>query len=221
MSHSLNEMSITLPWETYSNIINAFAEFVLPITGWIKEGDAFYFDDEKTACLSFRNDAMYGIVRVTLIGNTNITVANDISIGQYSSGNTKTVYIHRSTDESVTFLSIGDYQFIIAEDEDNNVIPFYCYTGGSGYSRLKFTSKNLTESKELFIGNAFECETYSLSKMPAASTNSVFKNLYISMSSPANATSRNNLINFDGVVFRIVYPYNTTSGGLAFPVSDE
>ena len=221
MSHSLNEMSITLPWETYSGIINAFAEFVVPITGWIKEGDAFYFDDEKTACLSFRNDAGYGVVRVTLIGNTNIPAANDISIGQYSSGNTKTIYIHRSTDESVTFLSIGDVRFIIAEDEDNNVIPFYCYTGGSGYSRLKFTSKNLTESKELFIGNGFECDTYSLSRMPAASTNSAFKNLYISMSSPANATFRNNLINFDGTVFRIVYPYNTTSGGLAFPVSDE
>lgn len=216
MAHTLNEQVVVIPSGTAADNIELIIDAIVELTGWYRDGYTIYCDTQHTMGIRFlytgsatcRAEGFFNGSVVMSGANLTLTSAN-------------TIRVHKSTDETVTFIDLGSPYLclIYALNENGTGVlmqaynPQYVYAGTPG----KVTVVTM------YLPSNTTGKTYCITKMPDALNGSVFRSLYMVVGT-ASPEVHNQLVNFDGDIFRIAFlgsSYSTSCVGLAFPVSDE
>ncbi len=214
MAHTLNEQSIVIPSGTAADCIELLMSAIETLTGWYRDGYTVYCDTQHTMGIRFlytgsttcRMESFFN-------GNTIIDF-----IGSYGFASGRTIRCHKSTDETVTFLDLGQSYtcFIYALNEDNVGILFH----DSGDSVAYVGSPTLESRAELRFPVYTNGRKYCITKYPDVINGKLFPSLYIAFGTESSS-QHNQLVSFDGEIFRLAMMYSTTGFWFAFPVSDE
>lgn len=215
MAHTLNEQVIVIPAGTSDVNIELYLDAIVRLTGWTRDGYTVYCDDEHTMGLRFYSVGSSSC-RLESFFNGGTTVYLVTSFTLTSAG---TVRVHKSTDETVTYLNLtaNSYtKYIYAVNEDGNKVLFQAGGKGNQYAG--------TASVEAAVSLYFPTETnnknYSITKYPDILNKSVFPSLYTVFGSQ-NSALYNQLVSFDGEIYRFAPMYDSQGSWYAFPVSDE
>lgn len=213
MSHSLNEQVIVVPAGTAGECIEALMSAIVTLTGWYRDEYTVYCDTQHTMGIRFLYTESASC-RMESFFNGN-TVIDYISSYGFASG--VTIRCHKSTDETVTFLDIGNQygRFIYALNEDNVGTLFHDSNESYAYAG----SPTLVDHVVLHFPTDTNGKKYGITKYPDVINGKLFPSLYVAFGTESSA-EHNQLVSFDGEIFRLAMMYSTTGFWFAFPVSD-
>lgn len=243
--HTLNEIELTLvcSQEGAETIAEAYQRMILDAlsqyTGLIREGSKVWFDSEKRIGFEvYCYNTNYIYTRWSI---DNTVVGNNLDFNNLSATGGMKLRIHRSTQESVTYFTLGylsslaanpsyGYPFMCAETADGEkvVFSYYDYTTSTYAGTTIYTNAidHLANSMGI-IGRGPLASYYCITKYPDFYHNKPFKELYLICSHTATEKPNNQLVNFPDGIYRFVrmhnreeVDYSFRSGGFAFPVSD-
>ena len=217
MAHTLNEQSLIITGadadERYENLLTGIAS----LTGWTVENDKAYCDSGKTLGIGFEHTAGATTCRVEgFHGQTTMEYT-----GNYPLSSDFTIYFHRSADENVEFLDLNAVycQFlhtINANDDDMFFMP-------KTASDLYFAT-TATAGSEVYSLTYNTALTYCITKIPDIQNGITIPSLYMAIS-VANPVRRNQLVTFNGNVYRLAFFGTSNSGitcaALAFQVEES
>lgn len=236
MSHSLNEIKVRIDTGSTSDNFDALVQKIVELTGWEAVNTSY---KSRTKEVTFCCNTHSGEVTSDTIG-INLSLAsnylytnilhgsNTYNENSWNAGtnNVFYLYLHKSTNETVTYLNFFDREYmtyLYVLDNNNQPALFNPYEySGREYTRLVYT--NLTMGNSYFMLPGVESgPNCSITKVPSARTNSFFPELYYVVSNNF-MNLENALVNFDGSVYRVAQMYRSSSymwcGAFAFPVSD-
>ncbi len=214
MAHTLNEQSIVIPSGTAADCIELLMSAIETLTGWYRDGYTVYCDTQHTMGIRFLYTGNSSC-RMESFFNGN-TVIDYISSYGFASG--MTIRCHKSTDETVTFLDIGHQygRFIYALNEDNVGTLFH----DTGESLAYAGSPTLVNHAVLSFPVSTNGKKYCITKYPDVINGKLFPSLYVAFGTESSA-EHNQIVSFDGEIFRLALMFTASGFWLAFPVSDE
>lgn len=217
MAHTLNEQVIVIPAGTGDTNIELILDAIVQLTGWYRDGYTIYCDDAHTMGVKFAWTAGSSSCRVEgfFNGSTELDYVSSYGV---AAGVTLRAQI--SADESVTFLDCGhaNLQFIHTKNSAGTDLLYqttnnaYCLCG----------SPTMAEKISVYMPYNTTGKTYCITKMPDVINGEEIPSLYMVVGT-ASPAAYNQLVSFDGTVFRIVFfgtSYSTSQLAFAFPVSD-
>ena len=218
MAHTLNEQVIVIPAGTGNTNIELILDAIVEFTGWYRDGYTIYCDDAHTMGVRFSWTAGSSSCRVEGFFNGS-TVLGYVSSFGVAAGTT--IRAHVSSDSSVTFLDLGNsnLQFIHTK---NSAGTDLLYQTTNSNANCICGSPTMTEKISVYMPNSTPGKTYCITKMPDVINGEEIPSLYMVVGT-ASPALHNQLVNFDGTVFRIVFwgsSYSTSGLAFAFPVSD-
>lgn len=214
MAHTLNEQTVVIPAGTAEDNIGLILGAIASLTGWYRDGYTVYCDTRHTMGIRFLYTGSSACRMESFFNGS--TVINYIS--SYSLTDGRTIRAHKSTDETVTYLDIGHtYGHLIYALNGNNVGTLFQVEG----TELAYAgSPALTEKAELYFPGYTNGRRYCITKYPDVINGAVFPSLYAAFGTESSAEN-NQLVSFDGEIFRLVMMMSQAGFWLAFPVSDE
>lgn len=218
MSHTLNEQVVVIPSGTGDTNIELIIGTVVSLTGWYRDGYRIYCDSAHTMGIRFLYTSGSSSCRVEGFFNGN-TVLDYVSSFNVAAGTT--IRFHRSTDETVSFIDLGNVYlcFVYAVNDNGEDVLLQAY----GQSNVRCGTARLTGPESIYLPNNTAGKTYCITKMPDVFNGTTFPSLYMVVGT-ASPDVHNQLVSFDGDIYRIVFlgsSYSTSMTALAFPVSDE
>lgn len=216
MAHTLNEQVVVIPSGTAADNIELIIDAIVELTGWYRDGYTVYCDTQHTMGIRF----LYtGSATCRAEGFFNGSVILDYTNITLTSANT--IRVHKSTDESVTFVDAGNPYLclIYALNENGTGVLMQAYS----QQFIAAGTPGKETAQNMYMPYNTTGRTYCITKMPDALNGSVFRSLYMVVGT-ASPAEHNQLVNFDGDIFRIAFlgnSYSTSCIGFAFPVSDE
>lgn len=216
MAHTLNEQTLHIPAGTAAENIELILDGIAEAIGGYRSGYGVYFDEGCTAGVYFRYTGS-DTCRVDYIGN-GLILEYSSSFNLTSGTN---IFYHVSTDEKTKYLGAYDnsyFQLVFALNEGGEYV---CFSGDSAQNYIMAGAENVSLSAQTFYIPHNTNQSYTITKCPDIYHGKVFESLYFCVSSGA-LSLRNQLVNFDGAIYRVVVVGSSESQAtLAFPVSDE
>ena len=218
MAHTLNEQVIVIPAGTGDTNIELILDAIVEFTGWYRDGYTVYCDDAHTMGVRFSWTAGSSSCRAAgfFNGSTELDYVSSYGV---AAGVTLRAQI--SADESVTFLDIGraNLQFIHTK---NSAGTDLLYQPANSSAYFFCGSPTMTEKISVYMPNSTPGKTYCITKMPDVINGEEIPSLYMVVGT-ASPAAHNQLVSFDGDIYRIVFfgnSYSTSMPAFAFPVSD-
>ena len=243
MMHTLNEIELTLvcSQEGAETIAEAYQRMILDAlsqyTGLIREGSKVWFDSEKRIGFEvYCNSTNYIYTRWVI---DNVVVGYNLGFSSLSATGGMKLRIHRSTQESVTYFTLGylssptdnptyGYPFMCAETADGEKVVFSYYDHTTNlYTNIYTNAIDHLQSSTGIVGHGPLASYYCITKYPDFYHDKPFKELYLICSYTNTEKPNNQLVNFPDGIYRFVRMHNRDGadlsfkcGGFAFPVSD-
>ena len=217
MAHTLNEQVIVIPAGTGDTNIELILDAIVEFTGWYRDGYTVYCDDSHTMGVRFSWTAGSSSCRVEGFFNGS-TVLGYVSSFGIAAGTT--IRAHVSSDSSVTFLDLGNPDLQLIHTKNAAGTDLLIMTYGNNY--VVFGAPTLESYVSVYMPINTTGKTYCITKMPDAANGEEIPSLYMVVGTASPAV-HNQLVSFDGTVFRIVFfgtSYSTSQLAFAFPVSD-
>ena len=215
MAHTLNEQVLQIPAGTAAENIELILDGLAAAIEGYRSGYGVYFDKNCTAGVYFRyngNDTC----RVDYIVNGMVAEYTN----SFNLTNTNNFYYHISADEKTKYLGAYNneyFEFVYALNENGEYV---CFTGKSLASAVYAGAEGVSRSVESFSVPNNTNQIFSIVKCPDIYHNAIFESLYLCVSTGA-LSLRNQLVNFDGAIYRVVVLGATVAKAtFAFPVSD-
>ena len=217
MAHTMNEQVIVIPAGTGDTNIELILDAAAELSGWYRDGYKLYADNEHTMGVKFNWTAGSSSCRVEGFFNGSTTIAY---VSSFNVAAGTTIRVHKSTDESVTFVDFGNtcLCFVHAVNDNGEDVLMQSY----GQSNVNCGTAHLTNSGSIYLPNYTTGKTYCITKMPDVFNGTTFPSLYMVVGTASPAV-HNQLVSFDGDIYRIVFlgsSYSTSMPAFAFPVSD-
>lgn len=217
MAHTMNEQVIVIPAGTGDTNIELILDAAAELSGWYRDGYKLYADNEHTMGIKFNWTAGSSSCRVEGFFNGSTTIAY---LSSFNVAAGTTIRAHRSADESVTFVDLGNVYlcFVYALNEDGGSVLFQ----SDGQYSVRCGTARLTSAVTIYLPTQTTGKTYCITRFPDVINGAAFTNLYMVVGTASPAV-HNQLVSFDGDIYRIVFlgsSYSTSMPAFAFPVSD-
>ena len=218
MAHTLNEQIIRIPAGTGNDNIELILNAAAGLTGWYRDGYTLYADSAHTMGVRFRWTAGSTSCRVEGFFNNNTVIEYYSSFGVAAGA---TIRAHKSTDETVTYLNLGNpyLRFIHTVNENGDDLLLQTYGNDDVYAG----TPSLSSPADIKLPYYTTGKKYCITKFPDPVNGAGISSLYMVVGT-ASPSLHNQLVSFDGDIYRIAFfggNENTNMPALAFPVSDE
>lgn len=218
MAHTLNEQVVVIPSGAAADNIERYLNTIVSLTGWTRDGYTVYSDPGKT--MGIRFDYTGSNTCYTEVFCSNNVRMNYISSFGIAAGTT--IRVHKSTDETLTYLDIGtnsqyELRMISTRNENGDSLLIDADTG----TVIKVGTTTRTGYVDIYMPRYTTGKEYCITKFPDPVNGKLIPSLYAAFGTAAPSYN-NQLVSFDGEIFRIVFMSSDMHGPvLAFPVSDE
>ena len=219
MAHTLNEQVVVIPSGSADDNIERYLSTIVSLTGWTRDGYTVYCDPGKTMGIKFNWTAGSSSCRTEVFCSKTV-VMNYISSFGIAAGTT--IRVHKSTDETLTYLDIGtnsqyELRMISTRNENGDSLLIDADTG----TVIKVGTTTRTGYVDIYMPRYTTGKEYCITKFPDPVNGKLIPSLYAAFGTAAPSYN-NQLVSFDGEIFRIVFMSTDIHGPvLAFPVSDE
>ena len=218
MAHTLNEQVVVIPSGAAADNIERYLSTIVSLTGWTRDGYTVYSDPGKTMGIKF--DYTGSNTCYTEVFCSNNVRMNYISSFGIAAGTT--IRVHKSTDETLTYLDIGtngqyELRMISTRNENGDSLLIDADTG----TVIKVGTTTRTGYVDIYMPRYTTGKEYCITKFPDPVNGKLIPSLYAAFGTAAPSYN-NQLVSFDGEIFRLAFMSTDMHGPvLAFPVSDE
>lgn len=217
MAHTLNEQILVITGadadERYANLLTGIGT----LTGWTVDGDVVYIESSEKLTITFTHSSGSAICEV-MFKNLSTVVS---SLSSFSLSNNFTIYFHRSSDENIEFLDLGQSYCQLVHAINSNEDHIIITSETDNESNIASTAQ--TGKKSLF-SKASSGTTYCITSLPDIINGATIPSLYVTLGT-ANPVRRNQLVSFNGSSYRIAFlggsALTVACFAVAFPVAES
>lgn len=210
--HTLNEQVKVFPAAEAAVTASAIMDFLAEEFGWIHSGDYLYLNEKRSVGFYFKLSTY-----MLSVAPFNTMVSGSMT-GQNINEVEVIVRYHASTLGNTIYVNIGDkYAIIAAKDANENWYAISGVTSGNYFAIVGEISTAVATAN--FPGIVSVENYYAITKMPSILYGGGFPELF-GVVSVKSFNFLNDLINFNGVTYRIVGLKYNEPPQFAFPVSD-
>lgn len=223
--HTLNELVTVIPVGDYADMFESLLSAIVQMTGWERSESTIYMDSAHKFKLVFSYaGGSANSFTVSTYYNDSLQLGNSVSLNLNA---VVTIRVHKSTNESVTYLCISsntNATFAYALNSKGDGVLFKYGSAGNIYVGTKsLTGSGTNVNSFITPKTANSYKTFAAAKFADLwnTDGGEFQELYYVYGATA-VSVQNQLVNFNGKVMRLFSPsYSADYMNFAMPVSDE